>query len=235
MRRWISWAMAWLLAVPALSFGGTISLSTNPAQFTYDDVDWCQLACAGDPIGSGTSWTSTVHGLTGAVLLENFEPFYNNQQGVSWAGNFAPDMGLVYNGSYYGSTPSDIRITFDAPVYGAGAWIQANSYGPFTATITAYGQNGTPLLWSAWAGGTSSDVPDTALFIGLLDTEAEIYELLFSATGIGEKGVEPDFAIGTVRIASGDGAVIPEPASFVLVGSGLAGAALVARWRRRRI
>jgi MYXO-CTERM domain-containing protein len=71
--------------------------------------------------------------------------------------------------------------------------------------------------------------------------------MTFSATGTGGAGVEPDFAIGTVRLGlgcQGDGEPgddefcteveneTPEPASFLLLTPALLG--LVAFTRRRR-
>ena len=115
------------------SWAGIVG-STNPADFG-DPVNWCQFGCTGAQFATPQSWTS-VGGQTGSVgLVGTGQGFYNLQQGNSWFGNFAGGMGLVYNGVAFGNTAADIALTFDQAENGVGAFIQADYYGPFTATM----------------------------------------------------------------------------------------------------
>ncbi len=205
--------------------GGVLGF-TDVGKFTGDTIDWCaNLACNGSHYDSPQAWMSTSTANTGLVGLgDTQEGFYSLQQGSSWGGNFPTGMGLIYNGANFGNTPTYIALSFDQAQYGVGAWIQADYYGAFTATITLFDGN-YQSLGSFTTGGTSSGSPGTALFIGGLDPLQEVWAATFSASGVGP--YEPDFSIGAVQFA----APVPEPASLLLIGPVLGGLALL---RRRR-
>ena len=116
--------------------------STNSNDFN-DPVDWCvqynncQNTPFLEPSPSAFSSLGGVSGLVGIVGTQ--QPFEVRQQGVSWNGNFPANMGVVYNAvSTQNNTPADIAATFNSGVFGAGAYIQAEHYGAFTATVTLF-------------------------------------------------------------------------------------------------
>lgn len=230
MKRGLLCVVAILLALPSLSFAGIIFGSTDPSKFTVDTVDWCQFGCAGNSFATPKSWIGNL-GTTGSVgLLGTEQPFYNLQQGTSWLGDFSNGMGLIYNGVSYGNTPADIVVTYDQGQGGGGAWIQPHYSGAFTATVTAFDIHAMPLFSYSvdWNSTYGPGNPGTALFIGILDSDKEIYALQFDAVSGGTIGPglanEPDFAIGTL--------LVPEPSLLLMMGVGLLGLCVFVRGHR---
>jgi len=202
---------------------GGVTGTTNPAVINQDYVDWCvQYGCGGGSFASPQPWTSQVFGITGTVGLNGgFQNFYNLQQGNGWNGNFPTGMGLVYNGASFGNTPTGIVATFDTGLYAAGAYIQSNFYGPFTATVTLFDSSFLS-LGSFTAGGYSNGNPGTGLFIGGVDN-VPFWAIQFDV--IDQFGQE-DFAIGQMNINT-----TPEPGTLVLFGTSALG---LAGYLRRR-
>lgn len=194
-----------------------VSGTTNPALFN-DYVNWCQFGCTGAQFATPQTFVSNL-GNTGSVgLVGTLQGFYNLQQSVSWGGGFPPYMGLVYNGAFFGNTPTGIAATFDAGVLGAGAWIQDNYLGyAYTATIQLFDSSYLSL-------GTYSVAvaPGTAIFIGAFGS-APVWAAQFDIYD----GVTEDFAIGQLRTST-----VPEPSSLLLLGSSALG---LAGYIRRRI
>ena len=202
--------------------------STNANQFG-DLVDWCAAPIALTPFvePSPSAFTSAgnVSGFVGNVGTQ--QPFEVRQQGVSWNGNFPSNMGVVYNGvSTLNNTPSDIAATFGVGVFGAGAYIQAHSFGAFTATVTLFDIND-QVLGSFSAQG-DSESSGTALFIGAYDTSADVYAIQFSVKDING---QDDFAIGTMGLNTTG---VPEPGTLMLLGPSALGLFGVVRRRMNR-
>lgn len=202
----------------------TIVGTTNPTMF-YDSVLWCDnYVCNADPIaqyGTPQAWGS-IGGATGMVGLVSSENMYIPQQGFSWNGNFPDGMGIVYNGNFLGNDPGGILVSFDQPQYGVGAYIQDQWFGNFTGTIAVY-DAAFNFLGSFSAPGVSDTNIGTALFIGMIDSNAEIAYALFDVSD----GVNPeDFGIGTLEYGP-----VPEPGTFLLLGPSALG--LYGMLRRR--
>ena len=198
--------------------------TTNPALFN-DYVNWCQYGCGGGQFATPQTYVSGL-GNTGSVgLVGTMEGFYNLQQGTSWNGNFANGMGLIYNGSAFGNIPTSIATTFDTGVFGAGAYIQANYFGAFTASLELFDVNYQSLGIYTTTGTADTNV-GTALFIGAFDLSGmpDVYAAQFAAYGIGP--AEPDFSIGSLGLAT-----VPEPSSLLLLGTSVLG---LAGYVRRR-
>jgi PEP-CTERM motif len=216
-------------ALGLLSFSSawaTYIFDTNPGDFTAP-VDWCQFGCAGAPVGSDVAYTGGNGG--GIVGLFNGADWENAEQGSSWNGNFITSMGVVYNNAANGTGGTDIFLSFNQGQNGGGAYIDTDTFGAETLTVTALDEFG-DVLFSSSTTGTANTTPGTAPFIGIYDdTGADsIWTLVFDASGTG--AFEPDFAIGTAILNDNISSATPEPATLVPVGLGLLGLA----WRQRK-
>jgi hypothetical protein len=113
-------------------------------------------------------------------------------------------------------------LTFATPVTAAGAYIEADDFGPFTTEITV---NGTDTFS---VNGDSADTGDgTTPFIGWSGGPIKTieFELTASGGGVGDNG---DFALGTASLSS----AIPEPSTWAMMLLGFAGLDF-AGWRAR--
>lgn len=204
------------LVLGATYASAAITGTTNPNLFN-DYVDWCVQFnnCANTPFlePSPSSFTSNggVSGIVGLVGTQ--QPFEVRQQGVTWNGNFNANMGVLYNGvETQGNTPTDIAANFGVGVYGAGAYIQADQAGAFTATVTLYNAS-FQSLGTYSATGNSNSQQGTALFIGAYDTSADVYAIDFNVQDINGKD---DFAIGEMLLATNP---VPEPGALLAAWS----------------
>jgi hypothetical protein len=202
--------------------------STDPNQF-QDPVDWCvNYGCANVPFNlpSPSPWVSN-GGITGMVgIVGTLQPFEVDQQGTSWLGNFPDGMGVLYNGVGNGNQQADMAATFDVGVFGAGAYIQAENFGKFTATVTLFDINFQP-LGSFSANGTSDNNVGTALFIGAFINTPDVYAIQFNVLDVNGND---DFGIGTLKLQTGQVGV-PEPGTLLLLGPSALG--LFGAMRRR--
>lgn len=140
----------------------------------------------------------------------------------SWTGGFTPGDSLVWtfdSNNNVGSGP--LTLGLGTAVLAGGLDLQADAPGSFTAQVEAFDANGAPL------GGGPFDVPSDAagdpVFIGLQDTVAEIASLVFSMTTCTGTCDVNDFAVDSLLLKEPSSTPpIPEPASLVLLGAGLA-------------
>lgn len=206
--------------------------STNPGNFT-NPVDWCtNFGCSNGQLGTPQAWSASTPPNTGWIGLVSSQNMETPQQGTTWNGNFANGMGLIYNGvNTIGNAPGGILVSFNQPVFGAGAYIQANFFGAFTGSIDLFDASFNP-LGSFTAPGMSDTNVGTALFIGAFDSVADVSYALFDTTAGGFH--DEDFAIGTLRLATSPVSTVPEPSTLLLVGPSILGLAGVLRRRMLR-
>jgi PEP-CTERM motif len=200
---------------------GVTLVTSATALAPNDSIDWGQLGPDSTSLPSSTAVTSA-NGLAATVTTADPTGLLRVDEGLSWIGNFTIGDHLITNNqsSFFGLT-----IGFASPVSGAGAQIQLDGAGPFTATIEAF--SGTNSLGTFTENGLSTALEDgSAIFIGVLDTKAEITSIVF---GINDPpAVSGDFAIDSLLINS-----VPEPSSLVLAAIAVP-VGLAVWWRRRR-
>jgi hypothetical protein len=193
------------------SITGITSLAGN------DSISWSQLGAAYTTLTSPQPFTSG-GGLTGIVSSAGGQ-FMRLDQGNGWGGNFAAGTPLLWDA---GVGP-DITLTFTAGVFAVGAQIQADFFGPFTAQVFGGGV----LLGTFTENGNSTNGSDnSAIFIGLQSTSADITSIQFTLTNATSS--PNDFAIGPVQLLS----AIPELSTWGMMIVGFASVGFMA-YRRK--
>ena len=184
-----------------------------------DTIDWGQLGVTFTTIASPASWTSTL-GATGTV--SDLATLERRDEGNGWDGIFSIGDHLLWNQD----NGNAIDIHFNKPISLGGAQIQDDFFGAYMGCIQAMGSFGSsPVL--CVSGNNTGAEDNSAPFIGIKDlTGGNITDLLFT-TDVGPNAT----AINTVSFSS---SVVPEPASLMLLGSGLVTLAGAARKRMRK-
>ena len=202
------------------------ALVTNKALISGDFISWAQLGPTLTNVTSPATVVSNSTSITATVTNET-DNFQRRNQGSGWNGNFSPGDALLWTNN----TPGPMDIFFATPVAGAGAQLQADIFGSFTATINVFNTSFN-LVQSYTVPGVSSSAGDgSAIFLGVLDPTADISEISYSVVG----GGTSDFAINQLNLnLNGGGNPVPEPGTMLLMGLGLAGAACMRRRQMKR-
>jgi hypothetical protein len=212
----------------ALLFVVTLFLGMTSAWAAPDSVSWAQLGPSFTLLTTPENWVSA-GGLTGEIgitgSLIGTQNFQRLDQSNGWSGNFLPGDALLWNEGGFQQTNIDIGVLFNTLVDGGGAQIQADFFGPFTATLTAFDTLGNVIGSTVMAGNSTSAADGSAIFISFNSGLPNVSFLNFNV--VDQFGGD-SLAIDTLTIYP---STVPEPGSLLLLGSGLLGA--VAYGRRR--
>ena len=219
-------------AVGALIISG-VSLSASPIFLTSvgslgpnDQINWSQLGSVGTNFSSPASATSN-DGLT--VTVSNGDAFTIYQEANTWFGNFTDgDILLGQSLSDIGSTNDPLALSFGMGVYGAGFQVQAEAYGSFTVQLAVYNTSNILLGSHTYTGVSNGNDDGSAIFVGALDTTADIGQVWLTLTSEGGSAPTTGFAVDTAFVSD----TLPEPGSVGLILSGLACLTLFHRCRR---
>jgi hypothetical protein len=178
--------------MPAASLhaAGTITTYTTRPTFGGEAVvDWSGLGSGGIIGSSFNNLLSSSPGVSVSGSTVDLLGVFT--QGFDYLGNFASGDRLLQTTQVVARgqiprAPGPIRLTFNAPVFGAGLQISTNIIGPFTATLKAFDVNGV-LLSTMSAPGTSTfqTVGDnSAPFLGIRSTLAEVAAVEVDVPGL---------------------------------------------------
>ena len=176
---------------------GKISVYTTETLATLfggdASVDWAGLGDGGGGqlvIGNFNDLASSVPTLSvsGSSATSDLTRV---DQGIDYFGNFAPGDKLLMTSSVppRGEIPSafgPMRLTFNAPVFGAGMQISTNVPGPFTATLKAFNATGdlVGIVKSQGMSTVNTTGDNTAPFLGIRSTLGEIVAVEIDIPGV---------------------------------------------------
>jgi hypothetical protein len=192
-------------------------------------VDWSQLGPAFTLLTTPENWVAS-NGYTGEVGITGSPLGTQNMErvdeGNGWGGNFSLGEALIWNEGGYQQTDIDIGIENTGQLtYGGGAAIQADFYGPFTATLTSYDSEGDILNVTTMTGDSNGNEDGSAIFIGWRSPSDDVW---FQDFNVVDQYGGDSLAIGTYETYGS----VPEPSSLMLLGSGLLG---LGAFMRRKI
>jgi PEP-CTERM motif len=213
---------ACLLLGPSRAKADGITVLQAPIAFD-GTTNLASLGADGTQVASGSSLSvSGIPGLTLTFSDATGLPLSRDDQGNTWSGNFAPGTPLLWtNGTWQGANGDiwqpngPLTIGFSSPQRGLGFQIQADAFGPFTASLCAYDSGNLLLGCGNFTGDSTSAGDNSAIFVGLYDSQQNISSVVVN-NGDG------DFAISSPFVSDAP-VPTPEPGTFTLLGIGLIG------------
>jgi hypothetical protein len=223
-----------LLSLATTAWSDTMTdVSSKASQGSNDSVLWSQLGADAAVLAASVKATSGA----GVAVNVAFAGANSLASAVcaaaptcSWSGTgFAAGDRIIWTADAAAGGTGPVTMSFGTSVSGAGALIQADEPGQFTAQIQAF--NGSTLLGSFSA---TSNATGDAVYVGILDqTGANITSVTFSLTACGSADancVLSDFGLDTVflNVGSGSGTTVtlsPTSLNFGTVALGITSSA----------
>jgi hypothetical protein len=227
-------ALVLLLGGVEKAQAGYTGLTSRAALGANDFEDWGTLGPSFSTPSNPFAATSN-GGLGLSVSQQQPGSFQRLDQNNGWGGNFAPGDALLYTAvETLGSAGGPIIISFSHPVVGAGAQIQEDLFGTFTAEILALDGSGNVLGSFSEDGISNGNGDNSAIFIGIKDSSnaASISKIEFALTAA-QNGPTTAFAINEFSIDSAAVAAVPAPPSVIPLAIGALGL-LGYGWRKRK-
>jgi hypothetical protein len=179
----------------------TLSVVTSAsAQKATDSINWASVGGDQQLLTAGGS-VKTVKGATAQVALSAANSMLSrvcSASPCSWTGaGFTSGDTLLWTSDAGNGGNGPMKLTFSSGIAGAGALVQADGPGPFTAKIEAF--NGSTSLGAFTVASGSSGLP---VYIGVLDQSGpHVTSVVFSMAAV-HAGLTTDFAIDTVELAA---------------------------------
>ncbi len=199
--------MSLVLAATA-SQAAVVQVGTRGALGVASIVNWSSF---------GPEFTSVANGTTAAgVNVTGSSSSFTVLSGSTFNADFLPtDNVLALFSMSTGNVASgSFRLEFAAPVFAAGAQVQANAFGSFSGTIQAFNSANVLLATGLVSGSNGGNGTGSAVFGGFRSDVADIKALVFTGFGDGA-------GINQLSVVP-----VPEPATWLLW---LAGGLLVSR------
>jgi hypothetical protein len=186
-----------------------------------DSVNWGTLGPAGTVAANpSTILSASGHSISvsktqaGAFkVLEQPLPYSAGE----WAGNFAPGDMVLWTDDSGLKSANPITLDFGTTAVAAGgAQIQEDYYpGNFTAEVQAFDASGKILASFTEHGKSTSAADNSAIFIGIRSTSANIYKIALSLTNA-HSGTLGDFAINQFDFRTSALAAAPAASAAVV-------------------
>ena len=173
--------------------------------------------------GPGITWSSTNSSTQGGSVF-GYTGGYGFVGNGYWDGSLGPMAGLNDSYAFYAVTDT-MTFAFSTPIAGVGGFI---NYVPTvdaggTPTVIAAFDSSNNLIESAVLNFSTGGGNNTGFFFGFLESTPNIS--YFTLT---------DNYIGITDLTTSDPSAVPEPATMLLLGSGLLGMGIYARRRFKK-